>query len=72
MNYQLPFDQMTLAEKLHLMEQLWDNVCHLSESIPSPDWHGTVLAERKQRIDQGESKFAPWSKAKHIIRSSVS
>ena len=53
----LPLDQMTVAEKLDLMEILWDDLSRNPGDIPSPDWHGEVLAERERLIEAGETKF---------------
>jgi len=43
----LPLDQMTVEEKLHLMEILWDDLSRMPEQTPSPAWHAEVLAERE-------------------------
>jgi hypothetical protein len=53
----LPLDQMTVEEKLQLMEILWEDLSRNPESIPSPAWHGEVLAERERKIDEGKAKF---------------
>lgn len=53
----LPLAEMSHAAKLRIMEELWDDLCHSSEGVPSPAWHGEVLAERKQRVAKGEAEF---------------
>ena len=53
----LPPDQMTVEEKLHLMEVLWADISNNPQSIPSPAWHGEVLAKRQRKIDEGGAKF---------------
>ncbi len=53
----LPLDQMTVEEKLQLMEILWDDLSRHPENIPSPAWHGEVLAERERKIAEGKAKF---------------
>jgi hypothetical protein len=57
MHIDLPLNEMAVAEKLELMEILWDDLSRNSEDIPSPDWHGEVLAERERLIEAGETKF---------------
>ena len=44
---------MPLAERMHLMEQLWDSFKY--EAPPS--WHKDVLDKRKERYDNGELKL---------------
>jgi hypothetical protein len=48
-------EQMTVAERLQVMELLW--VSRVPDSVPSPDWHGQVLSERLARIERGEAEF---------------
>jgi putative addiction module component (TIGR02574 family) len=55
----LPLKEMTVAEKLQLMEVLWDDLSHNAEDIPTPAWHGEVLADRQREIDEGKGKFLP-------------
>ena len=71
MEYALPLDEMTTADKLRALEQLWDDLCRTPESIPSPSWHADVLRAREKRIDEGSSHFVDWSEAKQKIRDSV-
>jgi hypothetical protein len=50
MDLVLPLKEMTVAEKLQLMEVLWDDLSRNPEDIPSPAWHEEVLAERQRQI----------------------
>ncbi len=50
-------ENMSVAERLQAIEQLWDAVCHEARDLASPDWHRQVLADRKLRAERGESKF---------------
>ncbi|MFO7774732.1 MAG: addiction module protein [Candidatus Hydrogenedentota bacterium] len=49
----LPLDKMTVEEKLQVMEEIWDDLSGRAESVPSPLWHGEVLAEREQTVERG-------------------
>lgn len=71
MPIQLPLDQMSLAEKLQVMETLWDDLSRRPESLPSPDWHREVLLERKRLADEGRLKFQDWQTAFTEIRNEV-
>ncbi len=53
---------MTLADKMILMEELWADLSR--KDIPSPPWHGEVLAERDRLIASGEEQFIDWETAK--------
>jgi hypothetical protein len=55
----LPLDQMTVEEKLQLMDILWDDLSQNAGDIPPPAWHGEVLAARQRKIDEGKAKFLP-------------
>lgn len=63
---------MHVAEKLQLMEALWDSMrTHGAESLVSPDWHQTVLAKRLHRLDSGEETVSSWPDAKERIRTQI-
>ena len=62
---------MTTAEKLHALEQIWEDLCRTPDQIPSPSWHGDVLQDREKRVEEGSSQFADWAEAKEIIRDST-
>lgn len=60
---------LPLAEKLELMESLWDSLCHDATIEPViPDWHQTVLSDRIARLDSGDEPVSPWNEAKSRIR----
>lgn len=63
MTIQLPLDQMTIVDKLEMMETLWADLSRQAKELPSPAWHRDVLLERKRLADQGELKFLDWDTA---------
>ena len=63
MSIHLPLDQMTLADKLEVMETLWADMSRNPADLPSPDWHRDVLQERKRLVDEGKLKFLDWETA---------
>jgi len=63
MSVDLPLDQMSLGEKLELMERLWADLSRREDDFPSPDWHRDVLRERKRLVDEGKLKFLDWDQA---------
>lgn len=68
----LPLDEMTVAEKLDIMEAIWDDLCSQPESVPSPSWHGEVLAERETAVERGDEVPEDWEAAKKRIRRDIS
>ena len=60
----LPLSEMSRAAKLRVMEELWDDLCHSSEGVRSPAWHGEVLAARVERVAKGEAEFREWADVK--------
>jgi hypothetical protein len=63
----LPLKEMSHAAKLRVMEELWDDLCHSAEGVPSPDWHGEVLAVRTARVAKGDAEFREWSDVKERL-----
>jgi putative addiction module component (TIGR02574 family) len=64
--------EMPVAERLKLMETLWESLCaQPGAEIESPGWHGEVLAERTRRIDSGEETVSSWKEAKARIRAQI-
>ena len=40
MSVDLPLEDMTLPEKLALLERLWSDLSRRPHDVPSPQWHG--------------------------------
>ena len=57
-------DVLTVAEKVRLLEQVWQSLCGQPHTFTSPDWHADVLVERRQRILDGSATRIPWKEAK--------
>jgi hypothetical protein len=64
MEITLPLDQMTVEEKLRLIEQIWEDLRKKEEDIPVPDWHLEVLRERERLLAEGKTRYIPWEQAK--------
>jgi hypothetical protein len=72
MSFTLPLNEMTLREKLQVMEALWEDLSRNPGALESPEWHGDVLKERERCIASGEAQFSDWEHAKDEIRKRVS
>ncbi len=64
MNTEIAIEQMSTAEKIALMERLWDDLSRRPEELTSPEWHGQVLAERMAAVREGRTDFVSWNDAK--------
>ena len=56
--------QLARAEKLKLMEALWEDLSQTAENFQSPSWHGVALAETENRLKIGQEKIVDWESAK--------
>jgi len=68
---ELPLSEMTLAQKLDMMEALWADLSRDDKSVKSPPWHKAVLARREAAVRAGTQTFADWEEAKRRIRERV-
>lgn len=71
MSTDISLDSMTTAEKLRLLERLWDDLSRRPEEVPSPAWHGTVLADRIAAVREGRTAFIDWEDARQRLRARV-
>ena len=59
---------MSVEQKLELMEQIWDSFVQNDESLPSPAWHKEVLDERKNAV---ESNFSSIDDVKKRLQTAL-
>ena len=63
----LPLNEMTIAEKLRLMETLWDDLSRHDDEVEPPAWHLEVLRERQRQVTAGEAVYSDWEEAKERL-----
>jgi putative addiction module component (TIGR02574 family) len=61
--------ELTLSEKLQLLEDLWDSIALNSDQIPVLDWQKEELARRKAAYLQNPDSGSSWDEVKARIRS---
>jgi len=71
MQVNLPLTQMTLEDKLKIMEDLWVDLTKDQNSYPSPDWHEDVLKLRATRVKEGKESYKDWESAKKELRDNL-
>jgi len=68
----LPLEQMSIEEKIQIMEIIWNNLCKNADSLSSPSWHKNILHEREDMIKNGDEEFVDWDKSKKYILDKTS
>ncbi|MDD2558885.1 MAG: addiction module protein [Desulfuromonadaceae bacterium] len=71
MSSYLPLNDMSLAEKLQAMEEIWNDLAGASSAISSPEWHADILRTRELRITAGEADFVEIAAAKQMVRELI-
>lgn len=61
--------QLTLSEKLQLVEDLWDSIAQDPEQVPVLDWQKEELATRKAAYLQNPDSGSSWEAVKGRIRN---
>ncbi len=69
---ELPLSQFTYAEKLDLLETIWDDLSRDETAFESPEWHEKILNERREAFSAGRVQHADWAEAKERIKRNLS
>jgi putative addiction module component (TIGR02574 family) len=68
MNSPSIFD-LSPSEKLQLVEDLWDDLAAVPETVPVHDWQKQELARRKANLLRNPASGLSWEKARLNIRA---
>ncbi|NOG45126.1 MAG: addiction module protein [Calditrichaeota bacterium] len=55
---------MSLTERFQIMELLWESFMSEQSQIEPPDWHGDLIKERMEKIENKTASFIPLEKLK--------
>jgi Putative addiction module component len=69
---ELPLSQFTYAEKLDLLETIWDDLSRDDAAFESPAWHENILNERREAFSVGAVQHSDWAEAKARIKRNLS
>lgn len=61
-------NELSMAEKLQLVEDLWDNLSATPEAVPIHDWQKEELDRRKEKLASNPNSGIEWEGAKRRIR----
>jgi len=67
----LPLTQMSLEDKVQVMELLWAELSKTPEQVVSPAWHGEELHSRLQQIQDGTASFQNWTSAMADLKAEL-
>ena len=57
------------AEKLQLVEDLWDDLAASPEAVPVHDWQKEELARRKANLAENMGEGLTWEAVKRRVRA---
>jgi putative addiction module component (TIGR02574 family) len=57
------------AEKLQLVEDLWDDLAAVPSEVPIHDWQKEELARRKANLTSNPAAGLSWNEVKRRVRS---
>ena len=60
--------ELSLSEKLHLVEDLWDDLAATPQAVPVHDWQKEELARRKANLQNNPASGLSWEEVKRRIR----
>ncbi len=67
----LNIENLTRTEKLRMMEEIWDDLSHDSETLSSPEWHAQALKDTERALAENRTHFVSWDAAKKMLRNST-
>lgn len=59
--------QLPLAEKLQIMEAIWEDLRARVEQVPVPAWHQELLDERRKAVAEGREEVLDWDSIKDSL-----
>ena len=59
---------LSKAEKLRVMEDIWEDLSKEEGELDSPDWHREALRKTERRFSSGQEKVVDWETAKKELR----
>jgi putative addiction module component (TIGR02574 family) len=60
--------ELSPAEKLQLVEDLWDDLACTPDAVPVHDWQKQELARRKANLANNPASGLSWERVKQRVR----
>jgi putative addiction module component (TIGR02574 family) len=64
--------QLSLSEKLQIMEAIWEDLRLHADQVAVPQWHKDLLDARRKAVDENREKILEWDEVKHSLGGSPS
>ncbi len=64
--------RLTPTERFQVMEMIWESFSDSPEQVPSPNWHGDILAGRLAKVEAGKGNFLTVDQLKQRLARSRS
>jgi putative addiction module component (TIGR02574 family) len=61
--------KLPLAERIELVEDLWDSIAADAEELPVPESHREELARRRAAYRDDPSRVLPWEEVRERLRA---
>lgn len=61
--------ELSLTEKLQLVEDLWDDLAAVPSDVPMHEWQKQELARRKANLMNNPASGLTWNEVKQRVRS---
>jgi putative addiction module component (TIGR02574 family) len=61
--------QLSVAERLNLISELWDSIPDSLDELPIPDWHREELERRLATADADPDAAIPWEEVRDRLRT---
>ena len=63
-------EKLSVAERLQIVEDLWDGIARSNADIPVPQWQKDELERRKQKYLKNPGSVQSWDAVKrNVLRS---
>lgn len=59
--------EMPIEERIQLVEDIWDSIAELPESVTVPDWHKEELERRLDAYHSNPTEDSPWSEVREKL-----
>jgi putative addiction module component (TIGR02574 family) len=59
---EIPIDQ-----RIQLVEDIWDSIAEIPQSVKIPDWHKNELEKRLEEFHANPEGVSPWAEIKERI-----
>ena len=66
---EITLEEMTIQERLQLLDRIWNSFLSHKDELPSPDWHKDVLEKRRKNLSEGKERRLDWKGAKNWKRT---